>query len=81
VGKVVSVVKLERHILDALDVNVALELAFEEPKVAKILPRESSEVISFHLDPGFCAVINLRQIRGNLTVKTDDVKSKANISS
>jgi leucyl-tRNA synthetase len=59
-GKEVCTVKVPRAILDNLDLNVAVEMALEQPEVEKRVGRETCEVISYKVEPNYQATLNIR---------------------
>ena len=60
VGNEVCKVKVPRSDLDDLDLNVALEMAFEQPELEKRISRKTCAVVSYRLEPGYEAVLNLK---------------------
>jgi hypothetical protein len=43
-----------------MDQLIATELAFESPEITNLIERESAEIISFRLQPGYRAILNIK---------------------
>lgn len=52
-------VKVERQYLDSMDEDTALEIAFEEEAISNLVDRNTIQVTSYQVHPGFRAEMRL----------------------
>ncbi|CAL8135421.1 unnamed protein product [Orchesella dallaii] len=70
------IVKVERQYLDGMDEDTALELAFEDPEIAKRLNKETTNIMQYKVDPGFRATLGLLDRTRKIITKKDIKKIK-----
>lgn len=55
------VTKVERNYLDSMDEGTALQIALDLPEVQKLVPSGQCEIQRFNVEPGFRAVLSLKE--------------------
>jgi hypothetical protein len=67
------VAKVERNYLDTLDQQTALQIALDLPDVQKLIPSGECQVLSFKVEPGFRALLSIREKK--LPATTEDPRT------